>query len=132
MDIAAELERCYRTRDVEGMRAAYADDVVLDAHVPGWRFQLEGPDKTIAWFTDTIAGLGDYRIPWSRVTTGPDVVVLEWEMRVGEGDQERLCQQVDVLHLAGGRVTEHVFWCTGIWDPATVARQRAEAPMVRR
>ena len=52
-------------------------------------------------------------------------------MRTGHGDGEHLCRQADVLHGEGNTITEHVVFCTGMWDAATVARQKAEAPMIR-
>jgi len=42
--LAQHVERCYRTQDWDGLARIYAPDVVLDVHVPMWRFQLQGPD----------------------------------------------------------------------------------------
>jgi len=46
-------------------------------------------------------------------------------------DDDQLCRQVDILHGDGTRIQSHVIFCTGMWDQATIQRQRAEAPMVR-
>jgi hypothetical protein len=129
--LAQHVERCYRTQDWDSLAEIYRPDVVLDVHPPTWRFQLQGPEALIGWWKAQVANLENFRVTWLRATPTQDGVVVEWEMRAGEGDNERLCRQVDVLHGDGTHIELHVMSCTGVWDHATIKRQQAEAPMIR-
>lgn len=129
--LVEQVERCYRAGDFEGLAVIYEPDVILDVHVPSWRFQFQGPEALVGWFTETISHFENFRVTWVRATPTDGGVIVEWEMHTGEGDNEHLCRQVDILHGDGERISEHVVWCGGMWDAGTIARQRAEAPMVR-
>lgn len=129
--LGQRIERCFREGDWDTLREVYAPDVLLDGHVPEWRFQHQGADTVLGWLVPEFEELGEYRVPWARVTETPDLVVLEWEGRTGDGADERLFRQVDLFRVEDGRVVEHTFWCTGVWDAETIARQAREAPMVR-
>jgi len=126
------VEQAIQDLDLDPIRDLYHDDVVLDVHVPTWRFQAQGPDALLNWYRDTVSHMPNPRTVWTRATPTADGAIVEWELRVGpEGAEEHLCREVDIFHTDGDRITEHVIWCTGMWDPATIARQKAEAPMVR-
>jgi hypothetical protein len=129
--LAERIEHCYRNEDWTPMADIYKPDVLLDVHVPQWRFQLQGADAAIGWFTDTTDNMSGFRVAWTRLTATDQAIVLEWEVHAGSDDDDHLCRQIDLFHLDGGRVAEHVIFCTGMWDPATIARQRSEEPMVR-
>lgn len=130
-NLADTARRCYESMDWDGLTALYAPDVLLDMHPPSWRYQMQGAEAVSAQWKALIAQFEDFRVTWVRATPTDDGVVVEWEMHVGHGDSEHLCRQVDILHGSGGRITEHVVFCTGMWDAATIARQKAEAPMIR-
>jgi hypothetical protein len=125
------VRRCYETQDWDSLAALYAPDVLLDMHPPGWRFQIQGADDVAAQWKAIIDQFEDFRVTWVRATPTERGVVLEWEMYTGHGDREHLCRQVDILHGDGAAITEHVVFCGGMWDAATIARQKAEAPMIR-
>ena len=129
--LAQHVERCYRTEDWDGLAEIYAPEVLLDVHVPLWRFQIQGHAAPIGWFKEQIAHFDNFRVTWVRATPTQDGVVVEWEMHVGAGEDDGLCRQVDILHGDGSAIHTHVVLCTGMWDKATIERQRAEAPMVR-
>ena len=129
--LAQHVERCYRTEDWDGLAEIYATDVLLDVHVPLWRFQVQGPNVVVDWYKEQISHFDKFRVTWVRATPMEGGVVVEWEMRTGEGDNEQLCREVDILHGDGMRIHTQVVWCTGMWDQETIRRQRAEAPMVR-
>jgi hypothetical protein len=42
--VTERLARCLESGDFAPFARAYAPDASFDAHVPGWRFQLEGPE----------------------------------------------------------------------------------------
>ncbi len=129
--IAQALERAYVEEDWDRLGEVYRPDVLLDVNVPLWRFQLKGADAAVTWFKQTSGHFRGYRVPWTRVTASDELLVIEWELRTDGDDGENLCREVDLLRLDDGQVTEHVIFCTGMWDAATVARQRAEAPIIR-
>ncbi|MGH9187021.1 MAG: nuclear transport factor 2 family protein [Acidimicrobiales bacterium] len=125
------VQRCYETQDWNGLAALYAPDVLLDMHPPGWRYQMQGADAAAAQWKAIVDQFEDFRVTWVRATPTDAGVVIEWEMHTGHGDTEHLCRQVDIHHGDGSHITEHVVFCGGMWDAATIARQRAEAPMIR-
>ncbi len=100
-------------------------------HPPGWRYQVQGADAVSAQWKAIIDQFEDFRVTWVRATPTEGGVVVEWEMHAGHGDGEH--------HLPPGRhpprrrhtITEHVVFCGGMWDAATIARHKAEAPMIR-
>jgi SnoaL-like protein len=129
--LAQQIERCFRTLAFEPMRDLYHPHAVLDATVPQWRFQFQGPERIVAWCHDAYSQFDNPRCTWLRMTTAEGLVLVEWELRDGEGDGERLVREVDVIRTEGDRIVEQRHYCPGVWDAATIARQRAEAPMVR-
>lgn len=126
-----EIDRIYRNADYDNLAGIYTPDVVLDAHVPSWRFQLQGPEAIVSWWLEQVSHFEKFRVTWVRVTPADGGAVVEWEMRADVEGGEALCRQVDVLHGDGEKIDNHVIFCTGFWDPPTIARQKAEAPMVR-
>lgn len=47
--VAEQIERCFRSVDFESLRDLYHSEAILDATVPQWRFQYQGPDRILAW-----------------------------------------------------------------------------------
>lgn len=129
--LAQRLEQIYIDEAWDQLSEAYSPEVLLDVHVPQWRFQIQGSEGAIEWFKNTTSHMKGFRVPWTRVTATESLIVLEWEVHADGDDGEHLCREVDLFHLEDGRVAHHVIFCTGMWDPATIARQRDEAPMVR-
>jgi hypothetical protein len=129
--LSDRVEQAVKNLDFDSVRDLYDADVILDVHVPNWRFQLQGPDALLGWYNDTVAHMPNPKTVWTRATPTEDGAIVEWELRIAAPDGEHLCREIDIFHTDGDRITEHVIWCTGMWDPATIARQKAEAPMLR-
>jgi SnoaL-like protein len=129
--LAERLERAFKGLDLDSVKDLYDAKVVLDAHVPGWRFQLQGPDALLGWWNETVSHMPKPRTVWTRATPTADGAIVEWELRIGDDDESGICREIDVFHTDGERITEHVLWCGGMWDHDTIVRQKAEAPMVR-
>ena len=129
-NLTDRIEEALKGLDLESVRDLYHPDVILDVHVPNWRFQLKGPDALLGWWYEQIAHMPNPRAVWTRATPTGRGAVVEWEIRIGDPQNEGLCREVDIFHTDGNLITEHVIWCTGMWDPATIARQQAEAPMI--
>ncbi|HET7487046.1 MAG TPA: nuclear transport factor 2 family protein [Acidimicrobiales bacterium] len=120
--------------DFDGLVALYRADVVFDANVPSWRYQLQGREAVAEQFREELAptagGARVSALRWHAIDAG---VVVEDEVRFTDaGGEERLWREVHLFHTDGEAVTEHVVYCTGVWDAATIARHAVEAPMVRR
>ena len=104
---------------------AWADDVAVDATVPGWRFALHGADAVRAesgrWFADPGRMEELRRLPHA----GGEVVayLLAWE----EGGVPHAAHHVHVLDVAGDRIVADTVWCGGRWPAALLAEMEAAA-----
>lgn len=119
--------------DYPGVAGLFADDGLLDMHLPTWRFQFQGREAVREYFENQVGGLVDlglrctYLDSWA---TG-DRVAVESEARFDGEDGEYLWRCVDLFDIEGDTIVRQVQYCTGCWPPDQVARQAAEAPMVR-
>ncbi|HUG83997.1 MAG TPA: nuclear transport factor 2 family protein [Euzebya sp.] len=109
----------------------YTGDALFDAHVPNWRFQVQGSaaivDLLEGWFTLP----GRFHEVQSQLTTTGDVLVRS-EWRVQEGSDDALViRDMHLWRLAGDRIAEQVMYCAGRWDAPLVAQMAAEAPLIR-
>lgn len=89
----------------------YAEDVVLDATVPNWRFKTEGGDaiKTqyAKWFSQPMTFVELRRLP---VPDGEFVAYeLEW---VEEGVRQRVHHAHHIV-VHDGKITSDTVWCGG-------------------
>jgi len=116
--------------DYPGLAEHYAPDVLLDMNLPTWRFQLQGREAVTKYFEEQLPG-ADLRCTHARVDRIADGVVVESEIRFDGDGGEYLWRAIDVFRFDGDQITEHVEYCSGCWDPATVERHGREAPMVR-
>ncbi|MGH8994118.1 MAG: nuclear transport factor 2 family protein [Acidimicrobiia bacterium] len=125
--------RCLGTLAYDSLAQFYAPDVLLDADVPKWRFQLQGGAAIldVVW-RDELALPGVQVTSYRWMATVGGGVVVQREARYDGDDGEHRWRDVHVLRVEDGWIIEHAISCTGIWGPATIARQAAEAPMVTR
>jgi hypothetical protein len=115
----------------DSLSKLYAPNVLFDADVPQWRFQLQGRDSVLETLRQEELALPNVRVrscSWSETVDG-GVVVRRESACDGEGGTH-IWRDVHVLRVEGGWITRHNVACTGVWDPATIARQHLEAPMV--
>lgn len=127
------IAECLRTLDAGGLAALYRADVLLDANVPEWRYQLQGLEAVVEQLREEwapVAAAG-YEVTASRALPMEDGVLVETEVCFHDDGEERRWRDVHIVRTDGEAVVEHTFYCTGIWDAATIARQAVEAPMVR-
>ena len=133
MDLADRIVARLTALDVDGLAELYRPDALFDASVPRWRYQLQGRQAIREALAEGFAAvLGSVRVTGQRATRTDDGVVVELEVRFVEHDEEGLWREIHLFRTDGTSITEHVTYCTGIWDAATIARQALEAPMVRR
>jgi ketosteroid isomerase-like protein len=120
-----------RNGDYAALTERYAPDALLDMDLPAWRFQLQGAAAAREYFEEQFGDARNLRCTHLREIVAGDAVVVESECRFDGDDGEYMWRAVDVFHLVGGEVVEHAQHSTGCWSPADIARQSAEAPMVR-
>jgi hypothetical protein len=99
---------------------AYADDAVLDATVPNWRFTVCGRDAIRAeysrWFADPGAFESLRRIP----TAGGEVVeyTLSWD----EAGVAHEAHHVHVFEVDGDHIVRDTVMCGGRWPEPLLAQ----------
>ena len=125
------LVTAMREADWEAITETYAVDVLLDMNLPEWRFQLQGRDAAAQYFVEQTKGMSNLHTTQHDVFRTDDGVIITEEMRFDGEDGEYLWRAVDIFRVDGDTVVEHSQYCTGCWAPGQIARQGAEAPMVR-
>ena len=107
----------------------FAPDAVLDATVPGWRFEKHGPaaiaTKLSGWYETpaTLTEVTRSPVPGGetvRFTQACDGPAGPWAAR-----------QVHVLTVDGGRIVRQEMWCGGRWDAERQAAMRADLELAR-
>ena len=131
--LAQQIVKCLGALDAVALAALYRADALLDANVPQWRYQLQGPEAIgeqlhEEWAPVLAAG---GRVTARRTTPVDGGLVVETEGHFTHDGEEQLWRDIHVFRIEGDAVVEHTFYCTGVWDAATIARQAVEAPMVR-
>jgi ketosteroid isomerase-like protein len=129
--ITDRLVDAFRAADWEAITDTYAPDVLLDMNLPTWRFQLQGRDAASKYFIETTKRFRNLHLVGLEVHEAGNTLVVEEEMRFDGDGGEYLWRAVDIFRIDGDAVVEHVEYCTGCWPPEQIARQAAEAPMVR-
>jgi hypothetical protein len=126
---ADRLRKVFETGDRAAIEDLYAEDALLDANVPLWRFQRKGIAEIASQYeewlhagTFTIIGIREWPAPWGSV------VENDQEEPDGNGDTV-YSRQLHLLVADGDKVVQHIMYCTGLWDAETVAKQKSEAPI---
>ena len=108
--------------------AQCSPDVLLDANVPTWRYQLKGREGLAHLLAEEFVP-GRAVTGWRSVPTS-DGLLLEVETHAPVDGEQRRWRSLYWLRGPSGAWSEVVVYCTGVWDAATIARQAVEAPMV--
>jgi len=97
-----------------------ADEVVLDATVPNWRFHLDGADavrrQLAGWFRDPASFDALER------TSLPDGELVEFDLSWEEHGVPYACHQIHRLRVAGNRIVADTMFCGGRWSAALLAQ----------
>ena len=126
------LERyrsCIETNALDVFAGLYAEDAVIDANVPAWRYQLQGRDQIGSQF-HVWYGAPHELLEWREQPTAHGAVVETVESFLPGTSRETYARSLHVFDVRDGLIARHTFYCTGPWDQATVARHRETAPMV--
>jgi hypothetical protein len=127
--ISALIVDALRRGDMDQLAALYTPDALIDLNVPQWRWQVGGTPARRALAEDFHAA--DRSATVHRVTPTTDGLLLEEDVSFTEHGETRRFRQMHAFRLDGEQIIEHVIYCTGVWDAATIARQAVEAPMIR-
>jgi ketosteroid isomerase-like protein len=125
------LTQRLRAADWASIATRYAPDVVLDVNMPKWRMQLQGRAAAAEAVAEDIQKLTNVRTVWVRATGTIDTVILEYELRWDGDGGESMSRAVCVFRLVDGRIVEHTEYCCGAWSPGDLAKNIAEAPIIR-
>lgn len=106
-----------------------AADIFIDVNVPEWRFQIQGVEAFLQWFKSEMPA-GQTILSAHRIDTS-DGFVLETESLVDQDGVEHYVRQVWLAAVSSDVIQSLTLYCTGVWSPETVQRQRAQAPMIR-
>ena len=120
-----------RHADYPGLVQRMAPEGVLDMNLPTWRFQLRGAEKVSDYFATQFGQLPTVSCTQFRLHAEANPIIVESESRFDGPDGQYLWRAVDIVHVEDGRIVSLTQYCSGCWDPATIARQAAEAPMIR-
>lgn len=103
---------------------AWADDCVIDATVPGWRFTMNGVHEIKQVFARWFADLGAYeelrRLPL------PEGELVEFLLTWTERGIPHAAHQAHVITVRDGRIVSQTMFCGGRW-PADLLAEMAEA-----
>lgn len=98
---------------------AFADDAVLDATVPNWRFVVRGSNaichELAKWYDH--AG----RFEALRRTPLPDGELIEYTLSWIEEDVLHKSHQAHHLTVADGQIIADTVWCGGRWPAPLLA-----------
>jgi ketosteroid isomerase-like protein len=124
--IIQQRHKIIESGDYPELEELYGADAVFDVNVPMWRFKRRGPSEIRhqwAEWTESgpmrLVGWEEHLTPWGAV--------VQMSFREGPGGQH-YSRSLHLLTVEDGRISEHVMYCTGQWDRATVERNRSEAP----
>jgi hypothetical protein len=102
----------------------FADDALLDATVPNWRFTVRGEQAV----RDQLAGW--YREPGRfedlRRTPLPGGELVEFTLSWEEAGVPHAAHQAHVFRLENGHIATDTVFCGGRW-PASLLAEMAEA-----
>ncbi len=117
--------------DVEHLGELCHSEVLLDAHVPNWRFQVQGRDAVAKATGTGLPGPGRFTSFEAETTTSGDLLVqFEWLQDEEQGGHRS--REVHIWRLDdAGRIAEQVLFCAGVWDPQLQAQMADEAPLIR-
>jgi len=98
----------------------FCDDIVLDATVPNWRFQVQGAgavrDELGRWYAD----LGRFEELRRNRIDGGELVefTLSWQ----EVGVPHTCHQAHILMVREDRIASDTVFCGGRWPEALLAQ----------
>jgi steroid delta-isomerase-like uncharacterized protein len=119
-------------RDADGMKAAYADDAVVEFIPLG--LVVRGSDGVKEFFTGLFTAVPDLETTYEVVATTDDTVVVEWRMRghftggafqgIEPNGREVELRGIDKMRIENDRIAQN----TAYYDGMNFARQVGMLP----
>ena len=101
----------------------YAEDAILDATVPGWRFRAHGGEAIAAEYAGWFADAATFEELERRPVPGGEVIT--YFLRWSEGGVPHGAHHCHLLTLdATGLIAADKVFCGGRWDAALLARMQ--------
>ena len=117
--------------DVETLAGLYHPEALLDAHVPNWRFQLQGRHAVAETTGTGLPGPGRFAAFHVEPTASGDLLV-QFEWRQDEDQGGHVSRELHIWRLDdAGRIAEQIVYCAGVWSPQLQAQMADEAPLIR-
>lgn len=107
------------------LESAFAEDAVLDATVPNWRFRVHGEKGIRSELARWYAKAG--RFEELTRTPLPDGELVEFVLTWTEDGVPHACHQAHRLRVASGRINADTVWCGGRWPQPLLEEMRAAA-----
>jgi hypothetical protein len=104
---------------------AFADDAVLDATVPNWRFVVRGGAAIRQEFAKWYGHPG--RFEDLRRTPLPDGELVEYTLAWAEEGVPHKSHQAHRLSVANGLIVADTVWCGGRWPASLLAEMGVAA-----
>lgn len=101
----------------------FADDAVLDATVPNWRFTTHGRAAVHTELSHWYADPGSFED--LRRSHLPDGELVEFTLAWEQDGIAHMCHQVHILHLRDERVASDTAFCGGRWPAPLIAEMAA-------
>ncbi len=128
--LAERYRAAVESGDQTALARLYHPEVLLDAHVPNWRFQVQGRDAVVEHTGGGLPGPGRFTTFDTVPTASGDLLVqFEWRQDPDHGDA--VVREQHLLRLDDGDIVEQTMFCAGVWDPQLQERMAAEAPLIR-
>ncbi len=129
--LADHYREAVEREDLASLATLYHPDVLLDAHVPNWRFQVIGRTEVARFTGAALPGPGRFTSFVAEPTADGDLLVqFEWRQQSDQGAGAK-ARQLHVLRLDDDRIVEQTVFCAGVWGPGLQERMAIEAPLVR-
>jgi ketosteroid isomerase-like protein len=117
--------------DLAELVELYDPDVLLDAHVPNWRFQVTGRTEVARFTGSALPTPGRFTVFEVDATVDGDLLVqFQWRQQTDDGPGAT-ARQLHRLRLDDGRIVEQTVFCAGVWNRQHQERMAAEAPLAR-
>jgi hypothetical protein len=101
----------------------FAEDAVLDATVPNWRYTTRGGPAVQAELARWYADPGTFEN--LRCTPIADGEVVEFTLTWEEDGVTHMCHQAHILRLCNERIVSDTAFCGGRWPAPLIAEMAA-------
>ncbi len=115
--VAAQYRSGAEADDPAALAVLFRPDVLVDTHVPNWRFQLEGAEAA-ARRACVLPRPGRFTVFDAEPTEQGLLVQFEWRTH----GSQAVVRQLHRWRLDDGRIAEQLVYCAGVWDRALQAR----------